>query len=188
MNSPSAIEITSLLRAWNNGDRSAMEALVPLVYNELHRAARRYMARENPGHTLQATALVNETYLRLAKLETIDWQNGGHFFATCARLMRHILTDYARAHPRVERGSVFLEEAGALQPSVDFVALDDALNGLAAIDERQSQVVQLRFFVGLSVKETAEVLGVSERTVKQDWMFAKLWLLRELGKGESNGK
>jgi RNA polymerase sigma-70 factor (ECF subfamily) len=190
MNSPSAIEITSLLRAWSSGDRSAMEALVPLVYDELHRAARRYMAREDPGHTLQPTALVHETYLRLAKLETIDWQNQGHFFATCARLMRHILTDHARGRPRLERKDLPMEKVGAaaLHPGLDFAVLDDALNGLAAIDERQSLVVQLRFFVGLSVKETADVLGVSERTVKQDWTVAKLWLLRELSSGNNNGK
>jgi len=191
MSSTSANEITYLLRAWSNGDRSAMEALVPLVYEELHRAARRYMAGENPGHTLQATSLLNETYLRLARLEKIDWQNRGHFFAICARLMRRILTDYARSRPHANGEKIRyipLEEAEflPLRPSVDFSALDDALNSLAAIDERQSQVVQLRFFVGLSVKETADVLKVSERTVKQDWKFAKLWLLRELSRGPRN--
>jgi RNA polymerase sigma factor (TIGR02999 family) len=194
MSLPSTSEITTLLRAWSGGDRNAMETLVPLVYHELHRAARRYMARENPGHTLQTTGLVNETYLRLSKLEGVDWQSRGHFFAICARLMRHILTDYARARPHLKGGqraqSLPLEEAAplALTPSLDFVALDEALNRLAAIDERQSQVVQLRFFVGLSVKETAEVLKVSERTVKQDWMFAKLWLLRELGRSRNDGR
>jgi RNA polymerase sigma-70 factor (ECF subfamily) len=191
MSSVSTNEITHLLRAWSNGDRGAMEALVPLVYQELHRAARRYMASENPGHTLQATALINETYLRLARLEKIDWQNRGHFFAICARLMRRILTDYARSRPRAQGGEkaqyVPLEEAEVLtmHRRVDFSALDDALNDLAAIDERQSEVVQLRFFVGLSVKEIAEVLKVSERTVKQDWQFAKLWLLRELTRGQT---
>jgi RNA polymerase sigma factor (TIGR02999 family) len=191
MSSASTNEITHLLRAWSNGDRNAMEALVPLVYEELHRAARRYMAGENPGHTLQSTTLINETYLRLARLEKIDWQNRGHFFAICARLMRRILTDHARSRPRVQGGEkaqyVALEEAEVppMHRGLDFSALDDALNALAAIDERQSQVVQLRFFVGLSVKETAEVLKVSERTVKQDWQFAKLWLLRELTAGQA---
>ncbi len=191
MSSVSTNEITHLLRAWSNGDRGAMEALVPLVYLELHRAARRYMASENPGHTLQATALINETYLRLARLEKIDWQNRGHFFAICARLMRRILTDYARSRSRAQGGEkaryVPLEEADvlSLHRRVDFSALDDALNDLAAIDERQSEVVQLRFFVGLSVKEIAEVLKVSERTVKQDWQFAKLWLLRELTRAQT---
>jgi RNA polymerase sigma-70 factor (ECF subfamily) len=150
------------------------------------------MAGENPGHTLQATSLLNETYLRLARLEKIDWQNRGHFFAICARLMRRILTDYARSRPHVKSGKkvqyITLDEAEFLPlgSSVDFSALDDALNDLVAIDERQSQVVQLRFFVGLSVKETADVLKVSERTVKQDWMFAKLWLLRKLSRGPRN--
>jgi RNA polymerase sigma-70 factor, ECF subfamily len=192
MSSTSPNEITDLLHAWSNGDRSAMEALVPLVYEELHRAARRYMARENPGHTLQATSLINETYLRLARLEKIDWQDRGHFFAICARLMRRILTDHARSRPHIGGARIqtlSLEEAELpLRRGLDFSALDDALNALAAIDERQSQVVQLRFFVGLSIKETAEVLRVSERTVKQDWLFAKLWLLRELNRGKSHGK
>jgi RNA polymerase sigma factor (TIGR02999 family) len=194
MSSSAVTGITCLLRAWTNGDHNAREALTPLVYKELYRTARRYMARENPGHTLQTTGLIGETYLRLSKLEGIDWQNRGHFYAICARIMRRILTDYARARPHLEGGLapqyLPLDEAEALagEPNVDLVALDDALNALSAIDERQSQVVQLRFFVGLSVKETAEVLGVSERTVKQDWLFAKLWLLRELSKSQSDGK
>jgi RNA polymerase sigma-70 factor (ECF subfamily) len=193
MSSVPANEITLLLRAWNNGDRGAMEALIPLVYQELHRAARRHMARENPGHTLQPTTLINETYLRLARLGKIDWQNRSHFFALCARLMRRILTDHARSRPCVEGGEKFqrvpIEQAErSIHPGADFAALDDALKTLAVIDERQSRVVELRFFVGLSVKETAEVLEVSERTVKQDWMFAKLWLFRELSRGKHNAK
>jgi RNA polymerase sigma-70 factor, ECF subfamily len=186
-------DVTLLLRAWSRGDRSAIEALVPLVYKELHRAAYRYLARENPNHTLQATGLINETYLRLAKMEGFDWQNRGHFYAVCARLMRRILTDHARARPHLQDGQkprfVPLQEAGFLasDPPIDFVALDEALNSLALIDERQCQVVQLRYFMGLSVKETAEVLGVSERTIKQDWTLAKLWLLRELKRGGHNG-
>jgi RNA polymerase sigma-70 factor, ECF subfamily len=186
-------DVTLLLRAWSNGDQNAIEALLPLVYKELHRAAYRYLARENPNHTLQATGLINETYLRLAKMEGFEWQNRGHFYAVCARLMRHILTDYARARPHVGDGEkarfVPLQEAGFPAPdqSVDFIALDEALNRLAEIDERQCQVVQLRYFVGLSVKEAAEVLGVSERTIKQDWTLAKLWLLRELERGGRSG-
>jgi RNA polymerase sigma factor (TIGR02999 family) len=187
MTPPSTADITTLLRAWSHGDNDAMEALMPLVYAELHRTAQRYMARENCAHTLQTTGLINETYLRLCKLEGVDWQSRGHFYAICARMMRRILTDYARSRPRAEGGRqpryIPLDEAEPELPmEMDFVALDDALNALAAIDERQSQVVQLRFFVGLSVKEAADVLGVSERTVKQDWTFAKLWLLRELSK------
>lgn len=190
MSSTSPNEITRLLHAWSSGDHSAMDSLVPLVYEELHRAAHRYMARENPGHTLQTTALINETYLRLARLEKIDWQNRGHFFAICARLMRRILTDYARSRPHLsgERiQTLSFEDAEFLTAhrGLDFSALDDALNALSAIDDRQSQVVQLRFFVGLSIKETAKVLNVSERTVKQDWQFAKLWLLRELTAGQA---
>jgi RNA polymerase sigma-70 factor (ECF subfamily) len=187
MTSPSATGITTLLHAWSRGDSEAMDALVPLVHTELYRTAQRYMARENREHILQTTGLINETYVRLCKLEGVEWQNRGHFFAVCARMMRRILTDYARSRPRVEGGRppryIPLDEAEPELPiDMDFVALDDALNALAAIDERQSQVVQLRFFVGLSVKEAADVLGVSERTVKQDWTFAKLWLLRELSK------
>ena len=187
------IDITCLLHAWASGEPGAQDALVPLVYKELYRTAQRYMAREGPGHPLQTTALIGETYLRLCKLEGMDWKNRGHFYAICARMMRHVLTDYARARPRLEDGQpaqyVPLDAAEPLLPQgMDFVALDDALNALAAIDERQSHVVQLRFFVGLSVKETAAVLGVSERTVKQDWTFAKLWLFRELSRGTGHGK
>jgi RNA polymerase sigma-70 factor (ECF subfamily) len=182
-----ADDLTLLLRAWSNGDRRAMDSLTPLVYQELHRAARRYMAREKPGHILQATGLVNETYLRLATIKKIDWQDRGHFYAVCARLMRHILTDHARSRPRIggeEIQPVPLQEPAAIQDRIDFVYLDEALSRLAAIDKRQSQVVQLRFFVGLTVNEIAEVLEISERTVKNDWMLAKLWLLRELSRGK----
>lgn len=183
-----------LLRAWSKGDRNALDALIPLLYKELHQAARRHLARENPNHTRQATGLINETYLRLAEMEGFDWQNRGHFHAVCARLMRHILTDHARARPHLREGQkarfVPLQEAGFLASDlpIDFVALDEALNRLAAIDERQCQVVQLRYFMGLSVKEAAEVLEVSERTVKQDWTLAKLWLLRELRRDDRNGE
>jgi RNA polymerase sigma-70 factor, ECF subfamily len=184
--------ITGLLHAWSEGDRHVIADIVPLVYEELRRTAHRLMAQENPNHTLQATGLINETYLRLTKMDGIEWQNRGHFYAVCARLMRRILTDYARSRPHLEAGQkalfIPLKEAGfvACNPRVDFVALDEVLDRLAAIDERQSQVIQLRYFVGLSIEETAEILEVSERTVKQDWTLAKLWLLREL-RGKKNG-
>lgn len=186
-------DITLLLRAWSKGDRNALEKLLPLIYKELHRSARRHLARENPNHTLQATGLINETYLRLTAMEGFDWQNRGHFHAVCARLMRHILTDHARARPHLKDGEkpqfVPLQEAGfaATDRPIDFLALDEALNRLAGLDERQCQVVQLRYFMGLSVRETAEALEVSERTVKQDWTVAKLWLLRELRGDAKNG-
>jgi len=157
-----------------------------LVYDELHRAAHRHMAREGPNDTLQTTALINEVYLRLVDLREVSWQNRAHFFAICARLMRRILTDAARARRYQKRGGgapqLSLEETLLVsrEPRSDLIALDDALNGLAAIDERKSQVVELRFFGGLSVEETAEVLRVSPQTVLRDWELAKVWLLREL--------
>jgi RNA polymerase sigma-70 factor, ECF subfamily len=186
--------ITRMLRAWSEGDRGVVEELIPLVYSELHRTARRYMAQENPAHTLQATALINETYLRLSKLEGIEWQNRGHFYAICARLMRRILADHARGRPQVKAGqkAVFVpvDESSAVAKgsTLDFVALDEALDRLAELDARQSQVVQLRYFVGLSIRETAAVLGMSERSVKQDWTLAKLWLSRELREGTANAR
>jgi RNA polymerase sigma factor (TIGR02999 family) len=194
MSAPSPSEITLLLRAWSNGDPGAVERLTPLIYGELHKTARRYMAREKPGHLLQTTGLVNETYLRLASLKKTNWQDRGHFFAVCARLMRHILTEFARARPRLQGGKeaqyLPLEQASSvpLRMSMDLASLEDALNVLTALDERQGQVVRLRYFMGLTVKETAKVLKVSERTVKHDWLFAKMWLLRELSRGKENGK
>jgi RNA polymerase sigma-70 factor (ECF subfamily) len=179
-------EITVLLRAWRDGDEQALEKLTPQVYRELHRAAERCMARERDGHTLQTTALINELYLRLSDLKLIDWQNRAHFFALCARQMRRILTDQARARHSHKRGSgaqpVLLDVALVVAPeqSADLVAVDDALNQLAKVDERKSQVVEMRFFGGLSVEETAEVLKVSPETVMRDWRLAKAWLLREL--------
>lgn len=181
-------EITQLLRAWGNGDEEALEALMPLVYQELHRRARRYMAREQSAKTLQTTALINEVYLRLVDFKQMSWNDRAHFFAVCARLMRRILTDFARARHYGKRGGdarrVSFDEALVVQrePSAEFVALDDALNSLAAVDPRKSQVVELRFFGGLSVEETAEVLKVSPETVMRDWRLAKVWLLRELSK------
>lgn len=183
---PSAHEITHLLQAWSAGDARALEELTPLVYNELHGTAKRYMARERPNHTLQATALIDEVYLRLVDCDRVTWQDRNHFFAVCARLMRRILTDFARSRHYKKRGGgagqVTFDENlyVAPEPGTDLVALDDALNSLSGVDKRKSDVVELRFFGGLSVKETASVLGVSDDTVKRDWRLAKLWLLREM--------
>jgi RNA polymerase sigma factor (TIGR02999 family) len=177
---------TELLLAWNRGEDEALERLVPLVHDELRRIAQQYMRGERPGHTLQATGLVNETYLRLIDIKRIKWQNRAHFFAMSARLMRRILVDMARAHGNQKRGDgvphVSLEEGLAVsdETSPNLVALDDALHALAKIYPRQSDVVELRFFGGLDINETAEALHVSPDTVKRDWRFAKLWLLREL--------
>jgi RNA polymerase sigma factor (TIGR02999 family) len=185
--------ITMMLRAWRDGDSKAVQRIFPPVYDKLHRIARRYMSREDPAHILQSTALVNETYLQLARLRGVNFRDREHFFAFCALLMRHVLTDHARARLSLKAGGaaehVPLDEHVAGVPTIetDRLALDDALNRLATIDERQCKVVQLRFLVGLSVKETAAVLGISERTVKEDWRLAKLWLLRELDKTKHNG-
>jgi RNA polymerase sigma-70 factor (ECF subfamily) len=178
----SKVEVTQLLKAWGEGDSGALERLTPLVENELHRLAHRYMSRENPGHTLQTTALVNEVYLRLVDVHEVRWQDRSHFFAISARMMRRILTDFARSRKYQKRGGAALhvsfDEAVAVSPEQDeqIVAIDGALVALAALDPRKSQVVELRFFGGLSVEETAEVLKVSPETVKRDWRFAKSWL------------
>jgi RNA polymerase sigma factor (TIGR02999 family) len=193
MQTPSAHEITQLLRAWSEGDSQALEKLTPLVYEELHRSARRYMGRERPDHTLQTTALINEVYMRLVDLAEVTWQDRAHFFAVCARLMRRILTDFARSRHYLKRGGnaprISFDEFLFVppEPTADLVALDGALNALGEVDERKSQVVELRFFGGLSVEETAEVLKVSTETVKRDWKLAKLWLLRELTPEAANG-
>jgi RNA polymerase sigma-70 factor, ECF subfamily len=179
-------DITQLLRAWGVGDEYALEQLTPLVYDELRKAAKHHMARERDGHTLQTTALINEVYLRLVDLHSVSWQDRAHFFAICARLMRRILTDYARSRSYLKRGGdarrVTLDEALVVSavPSPDLVALDGALSKLGALDSRKSSVVELRFFGGLSVKETAAVLRISTDTVTRDWNFAKAWLLREM--------
>jgi RNA polymerase sigma factor (TIGR02999 family) len=184
-------EVTQLLQTWSKGERSALEKLTPLVYRELHRLAHRYMGLENPGHTLQTTALVNEAYLRLVD-SNATWQNRAHFFAISAQLMRQILVDFARRHHQLKRGGqvnrVSLDEAlvSAKVADADLVSLDDALKALAGVDPRKSQVVELRFFGGLSVEETAEVLKVSTDTVLRDWRLAKLWLLREMSHGEKS--
>lgn len=177
--------ISQLLRAWTGGDQSALERLTPIVYNELHRLARRYMQRERPGHSLQTTALVNEAYLRLVDYERMQWQDRAHFFAVSAQVMRRILVEHARRHNLKRGGGVIhisLDEAAVVNAGrpADFVAIDDAMNALARLDARKAQVVEMRFFGGLSVEETAEVLKVSSVTVKRDWSTAKLWLYREL--------
>ena len=177
---------TSLLLAWNRGEPDALDALVPLVYQELRRLAVRYMKGERVGHTLQTTALVNEAYLRLIEVQQVQWQNRAHFFAMAARLMRRILVDTARSKGYQKRGGgapmLSLEEALVvpIEPGNDLVALDEALTALTVVDARKSQVVEMRFFGGLDINETAEALHISRDTVKRDWAFAKLWLLREL--------
>jgi RNA polymerase sigma-70 factor (ECF subfamily) len=179
-------DITQLLRAWGQGDEFALERLTPVVYNELRKAAKRLMARERDGHTLQTTALINEVYLRLVNLDDVNWQDRAHFFAICARLMRRILTDYARSRSYLKRGGdarrVTLDEAlmVSADPSLDLVALERALTKLGEVDSRKSNVVELRFFGGLSLKETAEALKISTDTVTRDWYLAKAWLLREM--------
>ena len=187
---PSPQEVTGLLHAWVRGDHAALDRLIPLVYDELHRLAHIYMTRERPDHTLQSSALVNETYLRLVDAGRIEWKDRAHFFAISANLMRRILVEFARARRSKKRGgnrhSVSFEEGRIAAPgrNRDLIALDDALQALAAIDPREARVVELRFFGGLSAEETAEVLRVSTKTVLRDWEHAKVWLLRELKHGE----
>ena len=177
--------ISQLLADWANRDAGARDRLMPIVYEELRRLAHHYMRGEREAHTLQTTALVNEAYLRLAGIDGLQWRDRAHFFAMAATLMRRVLVDYARQRMRAKRGAGVSvtsldENAVAAQPAVDVVALDEALERLAAVDPQQSRVVELRFFAGLSVKETAEALGVSPATVKRDWATAKLWLYNEL--------
>ena len=177
--------VTDLLLAWEQGDEAALQQLIPVVTAELHRLARRYMRRERRDHTLQTTALVNEAYIRLIDASRVRWQNRVHFFAMSARLMRRILVDHARSRQFAKRGGgahkvSFDETQVTLERGLDVVALDDALTSLAALDHRRSQVVEMRFFAGLTVDETAEALGVSPETVMRDWRAAKAWLKREL--------
>ena len=193
MAEPSGHEITRLLLAWRGGDGQALEKLTPQVYRELHRAAKLCMKREPGDNTLQTTALINELYLRLTDLQGIVWQNRAHFFALCARQMRRILTDQARARQSHKRGGgaqpLSLDAAPVVspEPHPELLVVDEALNALAKVDLRKSQVVELRFFGGLSVEETAEVLEVSPETVMRDWRLAKAWLLRELSKESLDG-
>lgn len=192
MTEPSTHEVTQLLIAWSNGDEAALEKLIPLVHQELRRLAKRCMARENPGHTLQPTALVNEAYLRLIEQKHVHWQNRAHFFGISAQLMRRILVDMARARHYRKRGGqarqVSLDEALVVskERGEDLVALDDALQTLTKMDERKGRVVELRFFGGLTVAETAEVLKVSPDTVMRDWKTAKVWLHRQLSRDSHN--
>jgi RNA polymerase sigma factor (TIGR02999 family) len=185
------VDVTELLRAWGEGDEGALAQLAPMVENELHRLAHKYMSRERPGQTLQTTALVNEVYVRLIDTQQVTWQNRAHFFAMSARMMRRILTDFARSRNYIKRGGgtiqVPWDEAMAVPeaPDADIVAIDDALSRLAKVDPRKGQVVELRFFGGLSVQETAEVLKISQETVMRDWKFAKAWLMRALS-GETH--
>jgi RNA polymerase sigma-70 factor (ECF subfamily) len=185
--------ITVLLRAWSNGDNQALDQLTSAVYGELHRLAQYHMAGEKPDHILQSTALVDEIYLQLVNLHEIDWQDRSHFFGVCSQLMRRTLTDYARSRLQVKRGGHVQRvsfddvlEVPYHDADAELIALDDALRDLAAFDERMSQVVQLRFFGGFSVAETAAALKISESTVKREWESAKVWLLRELDRGNKS--
>jgi RNA polymerase sigma factor (TIGR02999 family) len=183
---PVSRDITQLLRAWGAGDVTALEHLTPLVYDELHRLAQRYMRREKAGNSLQTTALVNEAYLRLVDLQLVSWQDRAHFFAISANLMRRILVDRARARATGKRGGralkLVLNESidGSPLRSQQLIRLDDALNALAQTDERKARVVELRFFGGLTVEETAQVLKISPDTARRDWKASRAWLLREL--------
>ena len=178
--------VTQLLVAWSDGDAAARDELMPLVYEELHRLAHRYMGRERIGHTLQTSGLVNEAYLRLIDQSQVHWQNRAHFFGIAAQMMRRILVDYARSRSYAKRGGdahqVSLDEVALVtkERAAEVVALDDALSGLAEIDLRKSRIVELRFFGGLSIQETAEVLAVSPGTVMREWTLAKAWLRREM--------
>jgi RNA polymerase sigma factor (TIGR02999 family) len=191
MSADSKHELTSLLRAWSDGDQSALERLTPLVYAELNRLARIYMAAERHQHTLETGALLNEAYIRLIDWKDVQWQNRAHFFAVTAKIMRRILVDYARSRNTQKRGDgevrIPLDNQLVVceENSADFVALDDALLRLAEIDDRKVRVVELRFFAGLTVEETAEVLKVSPFTIHRDWRLAKVWLYRELGGEQS---
>jgi RNA polymerase sigma factor (TIGR02999 family) len=178
--------ITAKLRDWNRGNHSAAEELMPLVYDELHKVAAQYLRKERSGHTLQPTALVNEAYLILVDISSVEWQDRAHFFAVSSNVMRRILVDHARAQATDKRGGsvqkVELDEAVSFskEKQIDLLALNDALERLAELDERQSQIVEMRFFGGLSVEETAEVLKVSTRTIKREWAMAKAWLFQQM--------
>jgi RNA polymerase sigma factor (TIGR02999 family) len=182
--------VTQLLIDWSRGDKAALDQLMPLVYDELRRLAKRHMARERPDHTLQTSALINEAYLRLVDQKDVHWQNRAHFFAVAAQVMRHILIDHARSYHYTKRGAgahkIPLDEAAVFtaQRAGEFIALDDALVTLAELDSRRSQVVELRFFGGLSIEETAEVMKISPATVHREWRAAKAWLSRFIAPAE----
>lgn len=188
MTQPSTHEVTQLLIEWSNGDKAALDKLMPLIHEELLRLAHHYMSRERPGHTLQTTALVDEAYLRLVNRKDVHWQNRAHFFAIAAQLMRSILVDHARSHAYAKRGGgarkIALEDAMVVseERAAEVVALDDALKELASFDPQQSRIVELRFFGGATIEETAEVLALSPATIKREWSTAKAWLYRELSK------
>jgi RNA polymerase sigma factor (TIGR02999 family) len=181
--------VTELLRAWGGGDQAALDRLLPVVYDELRRQAQRYLRRERPGHTLQTTALVHEAYLRLIDQRQARWQTRSQFFGVAAQLMRRILVDHARGRHAAKRGGAAIqvpleeESAAAQERDVDLLALDEALTRLAAFDPQQARVVELRYFTGLGIEETAEALGVSPATVKREWAMARAWLKRELQRG-----
>lgn len=189
MSKPSAQNVTKLLVQWSAGDPEALDALIPLVYEELRRVARYYLKQEKQSHTLSSTALVHEAYLRLVNQKDVTWQNRAHFFGVAAQMMRRILVDHARHHGYAKRGggalTLALEEAVATpqRRELNLVALDDALDSLAKLDDRQRRMVELRFFGGLSIEETSEVLGVSAPTVKREWASARAWLFREITRG-----
>ena len=189
MTADSPKDVSILLLAWSNGDETALEKLVPLVYEELHRLAHRYISRERPGNTLQTTALAHEAYLRLVDAQGVQWHNRAHFFAVAAQTMRRILVDLARARHNLKHGGgarqVSLDEVLVASPdrNTDMLALDEALGRLAALNPRQSQVVELRYFGGLTNEEVAEVIKISPRTVRSDWSLARAWLYRELRTG-----
>jgi RNA polymerase sigma factor (TIGR02999 family) len=189
MTAPSREEVTRLLIEWNNGNKEALDELMPVVYEELRRLAHHYMRRERPGQTLQTTALVNEAYIRLADYKRMGWQGRAHFFAVAAQVMRRILVERARKHNSAKRGGephqVSLDEAAIVsrQPVAEVMAVENALTSLEALDPRKGRIVELRFYVGLSVEETAEVLGISAPTVKREWRAAKAWLHRAIRAG-----
>ncbi len=189
---PSPQDITQLLVECRRGNRQALDELMPLVYNELRAVARRYLARERPGHTLQSTALVNEAYLKLVGQRDVQWQNRAHFFGVAAQLMRRLLVDHARRRKRVKRGSggtriTLVEGLASVEPiDLDAIALDDALKSLEQVDPKKGRLVELRFFGGLTIEETAEVMGTSAGTVKREWQFAKAWLYRHMQQGPSS--
>ena len=191
MRTPPSADVTKLLQAWSAGDTQARERLIPIVYNELHGMARRYMAAERPDHTLQASALINEAYLKLVGVRRMQWQNRAHFFGVCAQLMRQILVDFGRRRHYLKRGGgvrplTINENVMAVARNTDLTALDDALKTLETVDPRRVRVVELRFFAGLTLEETAEVLKVSLDTVVRDWRLAKVWLLREIKKRDAS--
>ena len=190
---PEHANVTELLIGWSKGKDDALEELMPIVYDELHRLARHHMRRERPGHTLQTTAVVNEAYMRLINQTRVDWRNRAHFFGVAAQMMRRILVDHARKRQAGKRGAgeavfVFDESIDLPETDANLVALDDALRGLEKLDPRQSRIVELKYFVGMTIEETAEVMKISPPTVKRDWQTAKLWLRRELRRGSNDSQ